>query len=148
MVYSDYRGCTHFLFNDSSYDEPQMLADGGQCAIVATHQAEAFDERGAVVAGGHAFLQVVGHGEGQVQEVVRLLHYTDAPIEIGRETECGVVFGTKVAPCVEGLVANEHPLFETAPCQLFGWSEAAWAKVLAIIIHNIGVAIEDAGKFS
>ena len=55
------------LFNDSSHYEPQVLANGGQCAVVSAHEAEALDERGAVVAGGHALLQVVGYGEGQVQ---------------------------------------------------------------------------------
>lgn len=52
------------LFDYGSDDKPQVLADGGQCAVVAAHEAEAFDERGAVVAGGHTFLQVVDDGEG------------------------------------------------------------------------------------
>ena len=130
--YSDYSGYSIYrlkLFDDGSDDEPEVLGDGWQGAVVATHQAEALDERGTVVAGGHALLQIVGYGEGKMHEVVCLLHDADAPVEVGRETECGVVLGAEVAPGIEGLVADEHSLLETFPGQPFGRGETARTQV-------------------
>ena len=92
---------------------------------MAAHQAEAFDERSALVASGHSFLQIVRYGKGQMHEVVCLFHDADAPVEIGREAEGGVVLGAEVATGIESLVADEHPLFETLPSQQLGRAETA-----------------------
>ena len=91
-------------------------------------------------------MQIVGYGEGKMHEVVRLLHDADAPVEVGRETECGVVLRTKVAPGIEGLVADEHSLLETFPGQPFGRGETAWSEVSPFIIDNVGMAVEDTGQ--
>ena len=43
-----------------TYDEPQMLSHGGNEAVVMQHDAQAFEERFALVLGGHSFREIIG----------------------------------------------------------------------------------------
>lgn len=85
-----------------------------------SHEAESLHERTAMVAGGHAFCEVVGeYGVGVVDAEVSTFGLTEesyTPVVVGRKTVTQIV-GSKaceVCACVETLVTDEHAAEETA----------------------------------
>ena len=71
------------------------------------------------------------------------LHAADAPVEVGRDA-VGQVVGKGNGPIdVEGLMTDEHTVLEAAPCEVFGRGEATVAEEGALVIDDVGVAVED-----
>ena len=62
-----------------------MEQDGLYIAVVAAHDAEALGEGGAVIARGHAFVEVVDEREARVMQHGALLHHADTPVEVSGE---------------------------------------------------------------
>ena len=124
-----------------------MLYNSGQKAIVLCHDAETFFEGCLVVGSGHAFAQVVGkrlvHIDVPHAPTFALLHAADAPVEVGGKAVGQIVWKGDLAIDVEGLVTDEHSVFEGTPSEVFGRSETTVAKEGAVVVHDVGVAIED-----
>ena len=123
-----------------------MEGQGARPAIVAGHDAETLFERSLVVARRHTFSEIVDEGKVGVVENLRLFHNLNAPVEVGREAIAQVIRHHEVASGKEGLVADEHPLAETFPCQYFGGREAAHAQEVAFMIYQLRFAIEHIGQ--
>lgn len=60
--------------------------------VVSRHNPEAFRERCFAVFRRHPFLQIIYEDEAGVVQGLGLLHYSDAPVEVGRETVLQVVW--------------------------------------------------------
>jgi hypothetical protein len=44
---------------------------------------------------------------------------------------------------VEGLMTNKHTVSERTPSEVFGRGKPTITKELAVIVHNVSVAVED-----
>jgi len=119
---------------------------GLHVAVVAAHDAEALGEGGAVVARGHAFVEVVDECEAGVVQRLALLHHADAPVEVGGKAVAEVVGHGTVAAGEESLVADEHPLAEAAPRKVFGRFEAAHPQEVALAVDDGGTPVNDIGQ--
>ncbi len=123
-----------------------MMGQRAGQAVVMDHDAEAFAQGSAAVAGGHALVQVVDEGEVGVVQGVRLLHDAYAPVEVGREAVAQVVGAGQRAAGEEGLVAHEHALPEAAPGQHLGGGESAHAHEVAFAVDEGGLAVHHVGQ--
>ena len=100
-------------FKHSSYNEPGVHCQRCQQSVVAAHDVKTLHERRPVVLGRLPFALVVGHGCMYVDErqphASGLLHYTYAPVNVGRMAVTQVVREAPgyVRACVESLMA--HP---------------------------------------
>ena len=93
--------------------------------VVCSHDTESFFERRFPVAGSHSFVQIVDNRQVGIMERTRFLHDADAPVEVGGEAVLHIVWYRQAPFGEECLMANEHTLPETLPCQHFGGGEAA-----------------------
>jgi hypothetical protein len=71
-----------------------------------------------------------------------LLHTSDAPIKVGRETVREVILLHYPAIDVEGLMTHEHALAETLPRKMLRRNETTRTQQVAIVIHNVSIAID------
>ena len=103
-----------------------MHDQGGDEAVVATHDIEALVERGLVVLGGGTFLGIVGYDHLGITEwqahTLGFAHDADAPIDVGRVTVAGVVLCVlgNVGTGIEGLMAYQHTVTERFPREFCG----------------------------
>lgn len=123
-----------------------MEQGGLHVAVVTAHDAEALGEGGAVVARGHAFVEVVDEREARVMQHGALLHHADTPVEVSGEAVAEVVGHGTVAAGEESLVADEHPLAEAAPRKVFGRFEAAHPQEVALAVDDGGTPVNDIGQ--
>ena len=125
------------------------MADNGiEPAVVLYHDVEAFPQRGLVVAGGHALVQVVDEGQMGVVDRMGLLQDADAPVEIGRKTVVQVVGLDQGTSGKEGLVTHQHALLETLPGQHFGSRQAAHAQEVPFAVHDGRFSVQHVGQVS
>ena len=126
--------------------EPQVAHHGRDGAVVAAHDVEAFDERGAVVARGESLVEVVHQCQVGVMQVPGLLHDADAPVEVRREAVAQVIVRGDGTAGEEGLVAHEHAVPEALPREVLGRGQAAHPQEMALTVDQRRVAIEDVGR--
>ena len=84
-----------------------------------------FFKRGFSVLGSHALVQIVDDCQVSVVQSTCFFHDADAPVEVGLEAVLHIVWYRQAPFGEECLMANEHTLPETLPCQHFGGGEAA-----------------------
>ena len=60
-----------------------MHEEGFAPTIVLGHDAKALYERGPVVTGGHAFVEVINQNKVGVANDIRLFHHPYAPVIVG-----------------------------------------------------------------
>lgn len=102
-----------------------MMGYGTHQSVMPRHDAEAFAQGCLPVLGGHSLFQIVDEGEMGIVQGPCLFHHPDAPVEVGGEAVLHIVWYRQAPFGEECLMANEHTLPETLPCQHFGGGEAA-----------------------
>ena len=120
--------------------------------IMLTHHQEALLERCPMVFNAQSTSKIVDDNCVDISQWQVLLscrfHHSDAPVDVGREFEMQVVevlFGD-VCAGIKGLMTHQHATAERTPCELFGRREPTVAKEMAIVVDDIGVAIENTGE--
>ena len=102
--------------------ELEVEQGGLHVAVVAAHDAEALGEGGAVIARGHAFVEVVDEREARVMQHGCFASSRGYTSRSQRRSGSGDHRHGMVAAGEESLVADEHPLAEAAPRKVFGGS--------------------------
>lgn len=102
-----------------------MVRHGTYQSIVLRHDAEAFPQGSLLVLRRHTFFQIIDKREMRVMQRPRFFHDADAPVEVGGEAVLHILWYRQAPFGEECLMANEHTLLETLPCQHFGGGEAA-----------------------
>ena len=97
-----------------------MAQNGGQCAVVVTHDGKALLERGSVVTCCFAFVEVVDKRKVRIEQLIGLLHSAYAPIYIGRIAILQVILRRNITTGNKGLMAHQHTIGKTAPREAFG----------------------------
>ena len=124
-------------------EEADVLCQGGEPAVPTSHDAKPLKERGAVVACGDPFVEVVD--EIVVDAVLALdgVDDFDAPVVVCRVAIAQVVEWRERASWYEGLVADEHTIGKGALRQQVRWAQPTRVEVLVSSVHNHRVAIEE-----
>lgn len=122
-----------------------MSSYGGRPAVPTSHNAEPLEERGAVVARGDPFVEVID--EIIVNAVLALdgIYDLDAPVVVCRVAIAQIVERSEFASWYEGLVADEHTFGKGALRQLMGRAQPTRMEVLVSTVYNHRVAIEEVG---
>ncbi len=122
-----------------------MSSYGGRPAVPTSHNAEPLEERGAVVARGDPFVEVID--EIIVNAVLALdgIYDLDAPVVVCRVAIAQIVERSEFASWYEGLVADEHAIGKGALRQLMGRAQPTRMEVLVSTVYNHRVAIEEVG---
>ncbi len=122
-----------------------MSSYGGRPAVPTSHNAEPLEERGAVVARGDPFVEVID--EIIVNAVLALdgIYDLDAPVVVCRVAIAQIVERSEFASWYEGLVADEHTIGKGALRQLMGRAQPTRMEVLVSTVYNHRVAIEEVG---
>ena len=72
-----------------------MAEEGGDKAVMYSHDVEAFAQRGFVVAGCHSLVEVVCYNDMGIDQregtAASFTHDADAPVKVGRKTVIAVV---------------------------------------------------------
>lgn len=136
-----------FLVSQSE-DEAQVTDHRTEPAVVLHHDVEAFLQRGLVVAGGHALVQVVDECEVGVVDRMGFLQDTDAPVKISRKAVVQVVGLDQGASGKEGLVTHPHALPEALPGQYLGSRQAAHTQEVTFAVHNGCFSVQHIGQVS
>ena len=97
-----------------------MVRHGTYQSIVLRHDAEAFPQGSLLVLRRHTFFQIIDKREMRVMQRPRFFHD-------GGEAVLHILCSRQAPFGEECLMANEHTLPETLPCQHFGGGEAAHA---------------------
>lgn len=122
-----------------------MSSYGGRPAVPTSHNAEPLEERGAVVAHGDPFVEVID--EIIVNAILALdgIYDLDAPVVVCRVAIAQIVERSEFASWYEGLVADEHTFGKGALRQLMGRAQPTRMEVLVSTVYNHRVAIEKVG---
>lgn len=132
-------------------DKTGVAGQGCEPAIVSGHDAEALHERAAVILHRHATVKIVGHDDIGIDhrkaEGMPLLHHADAPVIVGGEAIAEIVeiLTGNVGAGKECLMAHQHAVLERLPRELTRRTQMALAQEAALIVHNVGVTIDDRG---
>ena len=127
--------CKVLLLQYRPHHEPRMVCHSTYQSVVLCHNPEAFPQGSLLVLRRHTFFQIVDKREMRVMQRPRFFHDADAPVEVGGEAVSHVVWYRQAPFGEECLMANEHTLPETLPCQHFGGGEAAHTEEMPFFIN-------------
>ncbi len=115
--------------------EPDMIGCRAYQTVVLRHDAETFSKGGFLVLRRHALVQIVDYREMRVVQRLCLFHDADAPVEVGGKAVLQVVRYRQTPFGEECLMADEHTLSETFPCQHFGGGETAHTYEMPFFVY-------------
>ena len=108
------------LLSLTTEEEADVSCQGGEPTVPTSHDTKPLEERGAVIACGDPFVEVVD--EIVVDAVLALdgVDDLDAPVVVCRVAIAQIVERSELASWYEGLVADEHTIGKGALRQLMG----------------------------
>ena len=113
------------------------------------HNAQAFEQRGTLVAGCHPFCKIISQDLAYIRHwqaaFLGVAHYAYAPVVVGRIAVTEVVKEAAggVRTHIKRLMANQHPKQERARCEAFWSRETPVANELPGVIYKIRLSVSD-----
>jgi len=116
-----------------------------QRSVVKTHDSETLYERGASVACGNSFVEIIGEDSvGKTYAAARMLKASYTPVVISRKTVFELIRRRYATQSYKRLVTHKHSVGKTAEGELFGSRQMPCTEIAAIVVYNICLSVYNA----